>query len=177
MSIIDIMGSVVNGASLQFVPAQATVPGTESIATTAVVAGGMDFANAAGGAFFNFGDNLKLLNVWVNIPFALTRGNVLNGMGLRWRDNGGVNIVIPELANNSLLRIPIPGESALNFGSDGLYIQTPKVDSGNGRFKLNMDIFNLNVSMTNIHAALVGTTQQVRVYLEVLHTQALSVVP
>lgn len=165
--IVDILTTVLTPGELEF-----TVTATPplEVAITPVAGTSIPMANGQGFQWFELGDNVILRNVWVTLPFGFGQGTGLPLLRPFWMDGAFVDVEIPEFAGFSYLPVPDICEG-LEF-PDGLFIAAQRGDPATAsRFALAIAGFDLNVSMVNVPAILVGETFSVSVHFLVEHTR------
>lgn len=131
----------------------------------------LPFENANLDTWIEPGDNLKLMELTINVPFCFGQGTGTHLIGIAFRDSLGAIIPIPELAGAS--SVVMPTLCGLTFETP-VHIETPK---NLGRLELVLVFAGLNLSMVDLPAALDGQTFHVQYHLEVIHTLPLAAVP
>jgi len=162
--IVDIISSSIDVAGeAQFTATDAAL----EVAVSGPGADGLVFSNSYGMSYFQLGDNLKIAKLWVNIPFGFGQGTGLHTIGLGYWDGSTFELITPPFQNSSN-SVGIPTLCGpLEFAPDGLFATMPKTGV---RRQIRLVDMDLNVSMLNLPADLVGQIIKVQYHLEVLHS-------
>ncbi len=163
-----------------------TTPGDDTLAFLPVAAavGAVDvqldftgapfpFKNPITRQWFQPGDNVLLDKVKCTIPYGFGQGNFIHGIQIKWENQIGTLIGIPEFANTSNLDIPDLC-SCLEFGNGGLFIAAPKAAQGT-KFRLVLTAGFLTISMIGAPTILIDQASELDVtyWLELRHTLVL----
>lgn len=171
--IYDTLNTAPVSPALEFVPVAAATSLQLSIS-----AGGdpVPFKNSDSRWLFAPGDNVLLDRLTCTIPFGFGQGSALHVVVVKWYNQLGVPISIPELAN-SFLTIPDLC-SGLEFGNGGLFIRAPLAAQGTG-FYFGLDTTTLNLSMIGAPTILVSLAAPwiVTYWMGVRHTLPLVMGP
>lgn len=170
MAIYDVLKSNPSGAELNIViPGAVSPPNSIQLTHTGP---SIPFVSVNGNSWFETGDNILIQNIWIRVPYGFGQADDATEFQLNWDENTGLfNLPVDEMANGSGVFFPDICRNLEVQDQPAIFAAHPN----NGvRARLGLTRMNLDISLINTPAALLGDTVQVEVMMLVKHTLPLA---
>lgn len=130
------------------------------------------FSTPSGLNVFEPQDNVRILSMWIVLPFCFGLGSTVPRWGLVWKDAlTTTGYTVPEWSTDGQQWIPTAN---IEIPIDQYLPHNPLLGPPYSGAQLAIGIMNLTISMINVPAALNGTTQDIQIALKVLHNSDLT---
>lgn len=164
MAIYDILRSSPTGGQLDW-----TVPGAGISSTfNSGVVVGVPFQNVAANQYFAPGDSIVIQKIWTRVPFGFGQANLASSFQFKW-DNGSNTyaITVPELSNGQGTYLPNFCDPIEQADINAFFLAQPSLTAGR---RLGITAFQVDISLVNMPAVLVGQLIRLEMMLLVRHT-------